>query len=288
MRHVLKDSGGITSVQILAWLGEILSTGAEAAVPANLLPLLSGPAGCCPLAHDNGTMVFIFRPARSPSRLFLALERGISVLILLFSAPFCILIGILVWLLDGWPVIYQQTRWGLFEKRFEVYKFRTMIRDSERLQERLHQRQATQGSHLFKLERDPRVTRLGSLLRRTFIDELPQLINVVRGEMRLVGPRPLPEKDQQYNRHAGHLLRYQGRPGMTGLWQVSGRNRLSFDAMCLLDLYYLGNRSAFFDLWLLLRTMGVILQEAHLYRKGDQHAKKARPVKDASHRHTNS
>jgi lipopolysaccharide/colanic/teichoic acid biosynthesis glycosyltransferase len=175
-------------------------------------------------------------------------------------------VSLLVLAFDGRPVLFRQERFGCGGAPFTLLKFRTMKRRSDRLHARLQRRLGRDG-RLFKLERDPRVTRLGALLRRTFVDELPQLVNVARGEMRFVGPRPLPASDQGHYTRPCHALRLRGMPGMTGLWQVSGRNRLTFDEMCLLDTYYLCNRSLRLDLWLALRTAGVVLGEAGLKRE---------------------
>jgi lipopolysaccharide/colanic/teichoic acid biosynthesis glycosyltransferase len=175
-------------------------------------------------------------------------------------------VAVAVLAFDGWPVLFRQVRFGCDGAPFTALKFRTMKRCSERLHEKL-QRRSGRGDYLFKLDRDPRVTRLGDVLRRTFIDELPQLVNVARGEMRLVGPRPLPASDQGHYAQPCHALRLKGMPGMAGLWQVSGRNRLTFDEMCLLDTYYLCHRSLRFDLWLAARTFGVVCEQIGLKRK---------------------
>jgi lipopolysaccharide/colanic/teichoic acid biosynthesis glycosyltransferase len=163
-------------------------------------------------------------------------------------------VALLILALDGSPVLFRQVRYGVGGAAFVMLKFRTMLRRAEDVHERL-QRLRGRESHLFKLARDPRVTRLGHFLRRTYLDELPQLLNVARGEMRFVGPRPLPASDQGHYTHAYHALRLKGVPGMTGLWQVSGRNARTFDEMVLLDYYYLCNRSARLDFQILRRTL---------------------------------
>ncbi|MDR2848955.1 MAG: sugar transferase [Verrucomicrobiota bacterium] len=249
--------------EVLALLAESAAAGIGAVVPATCLPVLARAARCKPAAGD----IYVFPPpaARGAPRCGWG-ERAAAAALLCVCAPLLTLTALLVLALDGRPVLFRQLRFGCDGVPFTVFKFRTMKRRSERLDARLQRRRGRE-NRLFKLERDPRVTRLGALLRRTFIDELPQLLNVARGEMRLVGPRPLPASDQRHYTQPGHDLRLRGMPGMTGLWQVSGRNRLTFDEMCLLDCYYLGHRSLRFDLALMLRTAGVVFKQAGLNRK---------------------
>jgi lipopolysaccharide/colanic/teichoic acid biosynthesis glycosyltransferase len=248
--------------EVLAFVAEALAEGAEAAVPASCLPVLTRAAKLCP--GEGG--LFVFRaPSPRAARCGRG-ERAAAMLLLLAFAPLLALVSLLVLAFDGRPVLFRQERFGCGGAPFTLLKFRTMKRRSDRLHARLQRRLGRDG-RLFKLERDPRVTRLGALLRRTFVDELPQLVNVARGEMRFVGPRPLPASDQGHYTRPCHALRLRGMPGMTGLWQVSGRNRLTFDEMCLLDTYYLCNRSLRLDLWLALRTAGVVLGEAGLKRE---------------------
>jgi lipopolysaccharide/colanic/teichoic acid biosynthesis glycosyltransferase len=184
-------------------------------------------------------------------------------------APALLAVTLLVLGCDGWPAVFRQERFGRGGAPLPFFKFRTMRRRSESQHAELQRALGREG-RLFKLERDPRVTRLGAVLRRTFIDELPQLVNVVRGEMRFVGPRPLPASDDGHYTQPYHALRLGGMPGMTGLWQVSGRDRLTFDELCLLDVYYLCNRSLRFDLWLAARTAVVIIKQAALKGKAGE------------------
>ena len=159
---------------------------------------------------------------------------------------------------DGGPVFFKQVRVGLNGVPFKVWKFRTMVVDAELMKAQL----ATQNegnAALFKMRRDPRVTRPGTWLRRHSLDELPQLINVVRGEMSLVGPRPaLPEESAKYD--GTHMIRrIVVKPGITGLWQVSGRSDLSLGDSMRLDVHYVENWSLFLDLQILWKTLQAVL-----------------------------
>ena len=247
---------------VLAFVAEAFAEGTAAAVPAACLPVLTRAAKCRP--DGDGNFVF-YAPSQRAMRCGLG-ERAAAVLLLVAFAPLLALVSLLVLVCDGWPVLFRQERFGHNGARFSLLKFRTMKRRSEHLHTTLQNRLGKEG-RLFKLECDPRVTRLGAALRRTFIDELPQLLNVARGEMRFIGPRPLPASDQGHYTRPCHALRLRGVPGMTGLWQVSGRNRLTFDEMCVLDIYYLGNQSFRFGLGLAVRTIGVVLKQACLKRE---------------------
>jgi exopolysaccharide biosynthesis polyprenyl glycosylphosphotransferase len=151
------------------------------------------------------------------------------------------------------PAVFRQLRVGKTGRQFWCYKFRSMRQGAEDERERLQAFNEADGP-LFKIRDDPRRTRVGRWLRRTSLDELPQLYNVLRGEMSLVGPRPpLPEEVAQYE--AWQMRRLEVAPGITGLWQVSGRSNLTFDEQCLLDIYYIENWSPFLDITILLRTV---------------------------------
>jgi exopolysaccharide biosynthesis polyprenyl glycosylphosphotransferase len=202
----------------------------------------------------------------------------VSLLLVLF-APVLLIALLAVWLFDGRPLLFRQTRVGVHGKQFELIKFRTMKTASSDAAHRefvkgwigqqgnggnSHNGQSNganshNGNQVFKMSADPRITRVGKWLRRFSIDELPQLINVLRGEMSLIGPRPaLPyelELYQDWHRH-----RLDAPPGITGLWQVSGRNRLAFDQMVALDIQYIEDWSFGGDLRILLRTLPVLLQ----------------------------
>lgn len=187
---------------------------------------------------------------------------GSSLLILAF-APLLVLTALQVKIHDGGPVFFLQTRAGKDGRPFSCLKFRTMCVDAETRLPALHARTGYTGG-LFKMHDDPRVTRPGRWLRRFSIDELPQLFNVWSGDMSLVGPRPpLPTEVERYDADASRRLHV--RPGMTGLWQVSGRSDLSWDEAIRLDLYYVDNWSMLQDLSILTKTVGAVLASKGAY-----------------------
>jgi exopolysaccharide biosynthesis polyprenyl glycosylphosphotransferase len=195
----------------------------------------------------------------SPSALLI--KRAVDILgsitCILVAAPLTGLIMLAIKLDSPGPTIFRQTRVGLSGKLFEMYKFRTMHEGAEEELEDLRELDEIDGV-TFKIRQDPRTTRVGRFLRRTSLDELPQLLNVLRGEMSLVGPRPnLPKEVDRYMEW--HKKRLQVPPGMTGMWQVSGRNLLSFDETALLDLYYIENWSLWLDCKILLQTIPTVL-----------------------------
>jgi lipopolysaccharide/colanic/teichoic acid biosynthesis glycosyltransferase len=158
---------------------------------------------------------------------------------------------------DGAPVLFRQTRVGRQGRSFTIYKFRTMVPDAEARYEEVSAHSDTRGP-AFKMLDDPRVTPLGRFLRRTSIDELPQLINVLRGEMSLVGPRPAPPREVE-GYDIWHRRRLSMRPGMTGLWQVEARMDVHFDERAELDLRYIDQWSLWMDLTILARTVPAVL-----------------------------
>ncbi len=181
-----------------------------------------------------------------------------SSLILLALAPVLLLIAATIRFTSPGPVIYRSMRPGIGGRPFACLKFRTMHRDAEQRQEDLESHNE-KGGALFKIRNDPRTTRVGAVLRRWSLDELPQLFNVLRGEMSLVGPRPLPLRD--YERlEDWHRKRYLVLPGITGLWQVSGRSELDFDELVRLDFLYLERWSVFLDLSILLKTVPAVVR----------------------------
>jgi exopolysaccharide biosynthesis polyprenyl glycosylphosphotransferase len=180
----------------------------------------------------------------------------VSAVIVILGFPLWIAIAAAIKLNSRGPVLYRDTRVGLNEREFEMVKFRTMRADAAELQEELEEANEAKGA-LFKLRDDPRVTRVGAFLRRFSLDELPQVINVLRGEMSLVGPRPLPTRDYRLL-ESWHRKRYLVLPGMTGLWQIAGRSDLEFDDLVRLDFYYLENWSIWLDISILLRTIPAV------------------------------
>ena len=190
-------------------------------------------------------------------------DLSVSAGVLLLGLPFWLAIAAAIKLDSRGPVLYRDRRIGLGEREFAMLKFRTMHVGADRLQDELEEHNETDGP-LFKIRGDPRVTRVGALLRRFSIDEIPQVLNVLRGEMSLVGPRPLPLRD--YRRlEDWHRKRYLVLPGMTGLWQIAGRSELSFDDLVRLDFYYLENWSLWLDVTVLLKTIPAVLRARGAY-----------------------
>ncbi len=181
----------------------------------------------------------------------------VATLLLVFLSPLLAAIALAVRVSSHGPVLYRSRRPGIGGAPFNCFKFRTMHTDAEQRQADLESLNEATGA-LFKIRHDPRLTRTGRLLRRFSLDELPQLINVLRGEMSLVGPRPLPERDFE-RLEEWHKKRYLVLPGITGLWQVLGRSELDFDDLVRLDFLYLERWSVFLDLTILLKTVPAVL-----------------------------
>jgi exopolysaccharide biosynthesis polyprenyl glycosylphosphotransferase len=178
---------------------------------------------------------------------------------LILLAPLFIGIAIAIKLSSPGPVFFRQERVGLHGKVFQIWKFRTMVVNATALQAALEQQNEVKDGVLFKLKDDPRCTNIGRFLRRTSLDELPQLINVVIGQMSLVGPRPLPLRDVQ-RFETWHHIRHQVLPGITGLWQIAGRSLVNdFDQAARLDLYYIDNWSLNLDFEILVETLRIVL-----------------------------
>ncbi len=187
----------------------------------------------------------------------------VSTLVLVVGLPFWLVIAAAIKLDSRGPVFYRDRRIGLAEQEFGMIKFRTMRAGAQELQASLETRNEASGA-LFKMRADPRVTRVGAVLRRLSLDEVPQVLNVIRGEMSLVGPRPLPVRD--YDRlESWHRKRYLVLPGITGLWQISGRSALTFDDLVRLDFYYLENWSIWLDVTILLKTIPAVLARKGAY-----------------------
>jgi exopolysaccharide biosynthesis polyprenyl glycosylphosphotransferase len=216
-------------------------------------------------------MITLFRsPLSSTARV---IKRTSDLIIALVASllllPFWLLFALLIKLDSKGPVFYKQERVGMDGRVFLFHKFRTMHPDADDATHREFQRRyiagqpevrlASDGRPVYKLQTDPRITRVGRWLRRLSLDELPQLLNVLRGDMSVVGPRPpIPYEVESYA--LWHRKRLDMKPGMTGLWQVSGRNRLPFDEMVRLDLFYIENWSLLLDLKIILRTLPVMLR----------------------------
>ena len=187
----------------------------------------------------------------------------VSGLVLLLGLPLWLAIAAAVKLTSRGPVFYSDTRVGLGEREFGMLKFRTMQADAAGRQAELEASNEADGP-LFKIREDPRVTAVGALLRRFSLDEIPQLWNVLRGQMSLVGPRPLPLRDYEHL-EAWHRKRYLVLPGVTGLWQISGRSSLGFDDLVRLDFYYLENWSIWLDISILAKTIPAVIRGTGAY-----------------------
>ncbi|MGI6085249.1 MAG: sugar transferase [Acetivibrionales bacterium] len=179
-----------------------------------------------------------------------------SVLILLLLSPLLLVVVLLIKLTSRGKVLYVQDRNGIHGKIFKMYKFRSMVMNADKLIADLEKKNEAQGP-MFKIKDDPRVTKIGRFIRKTSIDELPQLINIIKGDMTLVGPRPpLPREVAKYE--AWQKLRLSVKPGLTGLWQISGRSNVGFEEMVRMDLRYIRERSLFYDIKILIKTIPVI------------------------------
>jgi exopolysaccharide biosynthesis polyprenyl glycosylphosphotransferase len=187
---------------------------------------------------------------------------GASILLIVLS-PLLLAMVLAVRVSSRGPILYRSTRRGIGQRPFPCLKFRTMHTDAEERQADLEEFNEATGA-LFKIREDPRLTRVGRLLRRFSLDELPQLINVLRGEMSLVGPRPLPQRDYEMLED-WHRKRYLVLPGITGLWQVSGRSELDFDDLVNLDFIYLEHWSLALDLTILLKTVPAVISRRGAY-----------------------
>jgi exopolysaccharide biosynthesis polyprenyl glycosylphosphotransferase len=186
-----------------------------------------------------------------------AVDLGLSTAGLIILSPLLVVIAVVVKLSSRGPVIYRSIRPGIAGMPFYCLKFRTMREHADQLQDDLESLNEKSGA-LFKIRQDPRMTPIGRFLRRFSLDELPQLFNVIRGEMSLVGPRPLPMRDFE-RLEEWHKKRYLVLPGISGLWQVSGRSELDFDDLVRLDFLYLERWSVLLDLWILFKTIPAVL-----------------------------
>lgn len=205
---------------------------------------------------------------RRPLRIYLVGKRGFDILAatagLILLSPLFLLVALLIKLESPKDsVFFYQMRVGRNEQTFKMFKFRSMVTNAEEMLESLLSQNEIEGA-MFKMKDDPRITRVGKFIRKTSIDELPQLWNVIRGDMSLVGPRPaLPREVEEYTSY--DKLRLKVLPGCTGLWQVSGRNDLSFQQMVELDLRYIEERGFLLDLKLMLLTVKVMFGSKNAY-----------------------
>jgi exopolysaccharide production protein ExoY len=189
------------------------------------------------------------------------LNRCAALLLVLLFAPLMLAVAWMIWRTDGRPIVFTGYRVGRHGQLFPCLKFRTMVRDAQPVLERLLREDPAareQWARDQKLDNDPRITRVGHFLRRTSLDELPQLLNVLKGDMGLVGPRPITVPElERYGTSRWHYLNV--RPGMTGLWQVSGRNNVSYEERVHLDRRYVEQRNLSTDFGILVQTVKVVL-----------------------------
>jgi exopolysaccharide biosynthesis polyprenyl glycosylphosphotransferase len=213
--------------------------------------LLTGPLGSITL-HDESW------DARA-SMVKRVADVAISSMLLLALAPAFLIIAILIKLTSDGPVFFSQTRLGYGKRPFQILKFRTMVPNAEALIKQVEHLNETQGP-TFKLKNDPRITPLGKFLRKTSLDEIPQLINVLVGDMSLVGPRPLPLRDYQGFSQDWHRRRFSVKPGITCLWQIMGRSSIGFDEWMALDLRYIDQWSVWLDIKILFQTIPAVFR----------------------------
>jgi len=216
----------------------------DTAAPRSTLPALLTVGEPRPAAHSLAKRWF---------------DRSCAALGLIVLLPFLLLVALAIRVQSDGPALYRQQRIGLGGKSFTIWKFRTMNLDADAHLHGLLRHHGRAGAPLFKVPHDPRITGLGRSLRRYSIDELPQLVNVLRGEMSLIGPRPQrPDEVALYRPE--HVARLQVRPGLTGLWQVHGRSELGWDDAVQLDLQYVHHWSLGLDARILARTARVVLR----------------------------
>lgn len=179
-----------------------------------------------------------------------------AILGLIFAVPIIIIVGILIKLESKGPIIFSQKRIGINKKEFNMYKLRSMVVNAEDLKEKLQSKNEMSGP-MFKIKDDPRITKVGKFIRKTSIDELPQLFNVLKGDMSLVGPRPsLPKEVEKFD--PWMLKRLEVKPGLTCYWQVMGRNAIDFENWMKLDVKYINERSIWVDIKLICKTFFVL------------------------------
>ena len=245
----------------LAW--ELEKTGTDLCVSPALLDVAGPRTTIRPTA--GLTLLHVDHPQLTGLRLVIKdlFDRCVAAAGLILVFPLMALLGVTIWLHDRGPVLFTQVRVGKDGRMFRIYKFRTMVVDAEARKEQLLTSNDSDGA-LFKLRNDPRVTAVGAHLRRWSIDELPQLLNVLRGDMSLVGPRPaLPDEAAKYADHVRRRLVVK--PGLTGLWQVNGRSDLTWDESVRLDLRYVENWSFALDLQIMWKTISALIRRSGAY-----------------------
>lgn len=212
-----------------------------------------------PGSHGGELVVTVSNTLADERELILKrfLDVSVSLAALIVVSPLLVLVWVLIRLTSPGPSLFVQERVGLNKRLFKFYKFRTMVENAVALQPDLECRNETKGA-TFKIKNDPRITPLGRILRKTSIDELPQLVNVLKGDMSLVGPRPLPVRDVERIEKHWPRRRFGVKPGITCLWQICGRNAVPFERMMELDIEYVDTWSVLLDIKILLRTVPVV------------------------------
>ncbi|HET9674292.1 MAG TPA: sugar transferase [Gaiellaceae bacterium] len=263
VHELIVNGGDVTDDQLVGLVEQAHQLGVQVRVAPTAAEILQQRAEYVP---GQAVPLFELRPP-----VFAGADWATKRVFDLVVATFVVVVGLPLWLLiavaikldSRGPVFYRDRRVGLGEREFEMIKFRTMLSGADRLQDKLETRNEASGP-LFKIRDDPRVTRVGALLRRFSLDEVPQVLNVLRGEMSLVGPRPLPIRDYE-KLQPWHRKRYNVLPGITGLWQISGRSELTFDDLVRLDFYYLENWSIWMDITILLKTIPAVFGQRGAY-----------------------
>jgi exopolysaccharide biosynthesis polyprenyl glycosylphosphotransferase len=261
--ELIVNGGDVTDHQLVELVEQAHRRGVQVRVAPTTAEILTQRAEYVP---GQAMPLFELRPP-----VFVGVDWATKRMFDLVVASLVVVVGLPLWLLiaaaikldSPGPVFYRDRRIGLGERQFEMIKFRTMLVGADRLQTKLETRNEATGP-LFKIRDDPRLTRVGAVLRRLSLDEVPQALNVLRGEMSLVGPRPLPVRDF-HKLEPWHRKRYLVLPGITGLWQISGRSELTFDDLVRLDFYYLENWSIWLDITILLKTVPAVLNRKGAY-----------------------
>jgi exopolysaccharide biosynthesis polyprenyl glycosylphosphotransferase len=263
VHELIVNGGDVTDDQLVELVEQAHQLGVQVRVAPTAAEILQQRAEYVP---GQAVPLFELRPPVfagvdwATKRVF---DLLVSTFVVILGLPFWLLIAAAIKLDSRGPVFYRDRRVGLGEREFEMIKFRTMLSGADRLQDKLETRNEASGP-LFKIRDDPRVTRVGALLRRFSLDEVPQVLNVLHGEMSLVGPRPLPIRDYE-KLQPWHRKRYNVLPGITGLWQISGRSELTFDDLVRLDFYYLENWSIWMDITILLKTIPAVFGQRGAY-----------------------
>jgi exopolysaccharide biosynthesis polyprenyl glycosylphosphotransferase len=261
--ELIVNGGDVSDEQLVELVEQAHQRGVQVRVAPTTAEILTQRAEYVP---GQAVPLFELRPPVfagvdwATKRLF---DLAVSSVVFLVGLPIWLLIAAAIKLDSRGPVLYRDRRIGLGEREFGMIKFRTMHAGAEHLQDSLETQNEASGP-LFKIRDDPRVTRVGALLRALSLDEVPQALNVLRGEMSLVGPRPLPIRDYHLL-EPWHRKRYLVLPGITGLWQISGRSELTFDDLVRLDFYYLENWSIWLDVTILLKTIPAVFGRRGAY-----------------------